>query len=202
MSLPRRTRDFSYTTSSDHYHNPNFELSNSANRHRYDLTARDVIFRHQMANPSTDGQVDVSGRSSGREHIRTWRVKPLLANTDDTPLSSTFFSRENCQILQNAIRAEVHKRTGEVIAEQSYRELLIIMRSIFFQKAVHSVGQVKDQVSYLNSIVLGDVIQPVITHMEMQAYYLKNQGRNPIHEALPISTNIKGRTTLEYRPGF
>lgn len=187
---------------SDHYHNPNFELSNSVYRHRYDLTKRDVIFRHQLASDSVDGQIDISGKYGGDERIRTWKIKPLLANTEETPLSRAFFSRENVQIIQNALRSSIHKQTGKVIAEQNYRELIIIMRNIFFQKAVESTEQIKKQVAYLNSLVLGDIVQPIITHMEMQEYYIKNQGRNPIREALPVSTNVRGRDVLEYNPAF
>lgn len=189
-------------TSSDRYHNPNFESSNSAYRFRYDLTKRDQIFNAQMNRDTVDGEYDVMGNFGATEKIQLHRIKPLLSNTDESPLSRTFFSKENIQILQNAIRAEVYRRTGKVIAEQNYRELLIVMRSIYFLKAVESEEQIRKQIQFLNSLVLKDVVQPIITKMELYEYYLKNQGKNPLPENLPEATSVKGRITLEYNPAF
>ena len=57
----------------------------------------------------------------------------LTGNWTDSPLSIAFFSKENVQINQDAIRAIVHKKTNKVISEQNEDILKIIMRSIFLQ---------------------------------------------------------------------
>ena len=57
----------------------------------------------------------------------------LNGNWQDSTLSKAYFSKNNIQIIQNAIRAGVYKLSKEqyIIAPQCVDTLKIIMRSIF-----------------------------------------------------------------------
>ena len=75
---------------------------------------------------------------------------------DNTILSDTFFSKENIQIIQNGIRAEVYKKSNGkyVIGNQECETLKIIMRSIFLQYSANQPDNIKGQVEQLNKMVL------------------------------------------------
>ncbi len=79
----------------------------------------------------------------------------LTGQWTDTLLSCTFFSKENIQILQNAIRKGVYDRSNGqyVIAPQNCNELKIIMRSIFLQHANNLPCDIKNQIITLNNLV-------------------------------------------------
>ena len=73
-----------------------------------------------------------------------------------TLLSNTYFSKENIEIIQNAIRAEIYKKTEQkyIIDKQDYDQLKIIMRSIFLQYALHKSNNIKEQIEQLNNLDL------------------------------------------------
>lgn len=70
-------------------------------------------------------------------------------------LSQTYFSAQNIQIIQNAIRAGVYKMSGNkyVVAPPNIDNLKIIMRSVYLQYATHDLANVKKEVEKLNEIV-------------------------------------------------
>lgn len=85
-------------------------------------------------------------------------------------LSTTYFSAENIEIIQNAIRAAVYKKTNgvHIIDKQDYDQLKIIMRAVFLQYALHKPDHIREQIEQLNSIVLDYCIPKV--YNELVAY--------------------------------
>ena len=75
----------------------------------------------------------------------------LTGTTTQTHLSNAFFSKENIEIIQNAIKSGVYKMSNErfVIGNQNEDTLKIIMRSIFLQNAKHG-HNVTQEISELN----------------------------------------------------
>ena len=57
----------------------------------------------------------------------------------NTLLSTTFFSLENIQIIQNGIRSGVYEMTNKqhIIDEQDYDTIKTIMRSVFMQYSLN-----------------------------------------------------------------
>ena len=85
-------------------------------------------------------------------------------------LGTTFFSLENIEILQNAIRAEIYRKTDEKykIDKQDYEQLKMIMRSFYLQYALHQDHDIKEQITVLNKMVLDYCIPHV--YGELIAY--------------------------------
>jgi hypothetical protein len=81
--------------------------------------------------------------------------EPTLGQWDETPLSKTFFSKENIQIIQNGIRAGVYEKSNGqyTIGNQDCDALKIIMRSVFLQNAANQPMNIASQVEELNKIV-------------------------------------------------
>tara|TARA_B100000424_G_scaffold253358_1_gene230456 strand:+ start:440 stop:985 length:546 start_codon:yes stop_codon:yes gene_type:complete len=82
-------------------------------------------------------------------------------------LSRTFFSVENIDIIQNAIRAEIYQKTNKthIIDKQNYDQLKMIMRSIYLQYGLHQDHNIKEQVVALNKMVLDFCIPQVYSEL-------------------------------------
>ena len=106
-----------------------------------------------------------------------------------TLLSRTYFSIENIDIIQNAIRAEVYRKSNQkhIIDKQDYDQLKMIMRSIFLQNALHQNHDIKQQIETLNKMVLDFCIPRVYNELIAYLKYkedistLATPMENPIH---------------------
>ena len=97
-----------------------------------------------------NGRIDIMGPNktplfqlydqSNNTNQSTSYKNAMVGNLENTLLSRAFFSAENIQIIQNAIKAGVyHKSNGQhVIGNQDEDTLKIIMRSTFLQFSKHA----------------------------------------------------------------
>lgn len=106
-----------------------------------------------------------------------------------TLLSTAYFSSENVEIIQNAIRADIYKKTNEkyIIDKQNYDQLKIIMRSIFLQQAKHQDTHIREQIEELNKHVLDYCVPYVFSELNAYLKYKRDIStlampmENPIH---------------------
>jgi hypothetical protein len=89
----------------------------------------------------------------------------------ETKLSKLFFSPPNVQIIQNGIRAGVHKMSNGkyIIGQQDHDSLTVIMRSIFLQYAANKPTDIKQQIYELNKMVWDYTIPQL--YGEAQGYH-------------------------------
>ena len=89
---------------------------------------------------------------------------------ENTQLSNTYFSSANIQIIQNNIRAGVHKKSkGKfIIPEQNTDSLKIIMRKVFLEHSLNLSYNISSQIEALNNIV-EDICVPQIM-VEAETY--------------------------------
>jgi hypothetical protein len=122
---------------------------------------------------------------------------------EDSILSNAFFSKENIQIVQNGIRAGVYaKSNGKyVISEQDCDTLKIIMRSIFLQHATHQPGNIRDQISDLNALVLDYCIPKIYGEAEGYIHYKRDVSNMYTPISHPSYSDYKHKT-LELKPWF
>ena len=80
----------------------------------------------------------------------------MTGNWYNTTLSNAFFSKENIAILQNEIRAGVHRLSNGqyIIGPQDSDELKIIMRAMFLQYSKNLPNGVREQIKTLNEYVI------------------------------------------------
>jgi hypothetical protein len=92
-------------------------------------------------------------------------------------LAQVYFSAENIQIVQNALRANVYKMSGNkfVIAPQNIDTLKIIMRSIYLQYAEHYQTNITGQVERLNKLVLDYAVPTVYNETKGYLKYCEDQ---------------------------
>tara|TARA_B100000900_G_scaffold213259_1_gene180710 strand:- start:2625 stop:3167 length:543 start_codon:yes stop_codon:yes gene_type:complete len=106
---------------------------------------------------------------------------------EDSILSKAYFSKENIQIVQNGLRAGVHKMSGEkyIIAPQNVDTLKIIMRSIFIQHAEHNENDITGQIVKLNNLVLDYAVLNVYNEIDGYVKYCRDQSTLVVPMELP-----------------
>jgi hypothetical protein len=122
---------------------------------------------------------------------------------DETTLSRAFFSKENIQILQNGIRAGVHRRSNGqyLVGQQDCDSLKIIMRSVFLQNASNKPTKVAEQIIQLNDIVLNYCIQQVYSEAQGYMKYLDDASTLVVPLSNPMIESTYDKQ-LELKPWF
>ena len=97
------------------------------------------------------------------------------------------------KILQNGIRAGVYRKSGEtqIIGEQDYDTLKIIMRSIFLENAKNSPNNISSQIKELNQIVLNYCIEQIMVELKGYMIYLKDITSMHVPIDHPKMSNVK-----------
>lgn len=116
-------------------------------------------------------------------------------------VSEIFFSNENKNIIQQGIINSVHNISdGEYrIGRQSDQELIIVMRSIYFQHSKNLNFNLQEQVKELNTLVIRWCVDEIIKNIKQYIGYKKSISTLPLpleHSLLPSQ---KGTKTLEIK---
>lgn len=126
----------------------------------------------------------------------------LTGNLEQSQLSNTFFSSENIQIIQNAIKAAVYKLSNNryVLPNQNINNLKIIMRSMYLQYADHNlVDSIRTQIERLNRIVLDYVVPSVYNEAVAYEKYTRDISTLAVPLPLPLQHNREYKQ-LELHP--
>lgn len=157
----------------------------------------------------TNGRVDILGPIGPQfnfadkipiKHCASYR-DALTGSWTDTLLSKMYFSKENIQIIQNAIKHGVYIRSNKqfIIGEQNCDELKIIMRSIFLQHSGNLPCDLKYQISTLNDLVTEYAIKQI--YSEAISYIKYKYDASTMYVPINLATNTSSKgNTLELRP--
>ncbi len=127
----------------------------------------------------------------------------LNGSWSNTPLSDTFFSRENINMLQNGLRYGVYEKSNNqfVIGNQNNDELKIIMRSIFLQNSKNLPTNITEQIVNLNNKVLDYGVNQVYGEVESYMKYKRDASSLVSPMDLPSLTKENNKQ-LEYKTFF
>ena len=94
----------------------------------------------------------------------------LRGNIECSTLSKAYFSKENMQIVQNAIRAGVYEKSNKqyIIGQQDIVSLKIIMRAIFLQYSRNIQNNITKEIEFINNIVVQHCVPKIMS--EAKAY--------------------------------
>ncbi len=114
----------------------------------------------------------------------------MTGNWSATILSKAFFSAENFEIIQNAIKAGVyHNSKGTyVIGNQDEDTLKIIMRSTFLQFSSNTHQNITGQISNLNQLVVDYAVPQVIGEAEGYVKFKNDVSTLAVPMKRPMST--------------
>jgi hypothetical protein len=119
-----------------------------------------------------------------------------------TPLNELFFSKMNMDAVQDGIRYRVYVESNQrfVIGRQSERELMVVMRSIYYQYARHMPTDIVGQVRELNARVIEWCVKEVLSNLLQHEQYKKDISQLPIPLPRAPIASMKGTRTLELTP--
>lgn len=122
----------------------------------------------------------------------------------ETNLSKLFFSAPNIQIIQNGIRAGVHKMSNGkyVVGQQDMDSLAVIMRSVFLQNAVNLPTGITGQIADLNNIVLKYCISSVYGEANGYMQYLSDVSSIAVPMEPPVMDNKEVKRTYRMNDWF
>ena len=91
----------------------------------------------------------------------------LTGTLQESEVSKLYFSQENLDYLQSQIISRVYNKTNKKygVGRQSDDELLIVMRSIYFQHCKNYNKDLDKQVNVLNEIVLDYCVDNVYSNL-------------------------------------
>lgn len=114
-----------------------------------------------------------------------------------TNLSNLYFSEQNINNIQNQIRFNVYKATGQTIGRQSDTELKIIMRSYYLQYGKNDPNNLKAQVLELNSFVLNYCTPKIIDELKQHLGYIQDIQNLPMPLERPMNMSSAGTKYLK-----
>ena len=125
----------------------------------------------------------------------------LRGSWTDTPLSILFFSKENIDLLQIAIKRGVYEMSKQqyIIGNQDYDELKIIMRSIYFQESRNLPNDITNQIRGLNQKVIEYSVKQIYEAAIGYIKYKRDVSNGPTIPQHPVNSSNKGNT-LELGP--
>ena len=158
----------------------------------------------------TNGRVDILGPIGPQfnfadkipiKHCASYR-DALTGSWTDTLLSKMYFSKENIQIIQNAIKHGVYIRSNKqfIIGEQNCDELKIIMRSIFLQHSKNMPDKITEQIIELNNMVLDYAVSQIMG--EAIGYIKFTNDSSVMHTPMERPSNTQDFKILEQQPWF
>lgn len=127
-----------------------------------------------------------------------------LGQWDETPLSISYFSKENIQIIQNGIRAGVYEKSNGqyLIGTQDCDALKVIMRAIFLQYSANLPNQIAAQIGQLNKMVLEYSVPRVFGEAQGYVKYLYDASTLAVPLATPICDSQYDKRTYKMPKWF
>lgn len=161
---------------------------------------------------STNGRIDIMGPNINQFSLfdkiplnneASSFHDAMTGNFQDSTLSNAYFSKENMQIIQNAIRAGVYEVSNQqyIIDNQNTDTLKIIMRSVFLQSSTNLPNNITQQIESLNDLVIKYCIKQIYSEAQSYINYKRDVSTmyKPIDRPTQPDYNNK---TLELKPWF
>jgi len=126
----------------------------------------------------------------------------IRGNFEKNPLNQAYFSPENFQINQNAIRKTVYDASGEIIDPVSTDDLFIVMRSLYLQYSRNLPTNIAAQIAELNARVTAFCVPKILSEVSMFKTYTKDISTLPVPLQHPQNINAAGTRTLPFKPFF
>ena len=116
-------------------------------------------------------------------------------------LNNLFLSPENIEYLQQKIRYAVFIASNRqhMIGKQSERELVIIMRSIYYTYGKNVPGTpdvIKKQIADLNDLVVQECVSKILSELQAYIRYLHDASTTNFPNDRPVNVNNTGLKQL------
>lgn len=116
---------------------------------------------------------------------------PISTVWEDSILSEAFFSIANTKIIQNAIRANVFRKTNKIISPVDDDILTMTMKTIFIGNAKNLPNNITNQIKNINNIVINFSVDRVLLNLKGHLHYLNDISTLPKPNDRPMLTDSK-----------
>jgi len=125
-------------------------------------------------------------------------IKGVHVNND---ISRVFFSKDNIDALQDAIRYQVYIKTCKkhVIDRQSDTELKVIMRATYLEHALHATKDILKEIQRLNLIVMDFCVSRILQEINIYLRYKEDISHLPVPMDRGNFVSSKGTKVLELK---
>jgi hypothetical protein len=163
-------------------------------------------------NNFTNGKVNIMGPNVSTKFSMMDKI-PLTTKTDysnvltgtfeRTRLSDAYFSQDNIQIIQNALKKGVYDKSNQTILidEQPQDELVSIMRSMFYQHSKNLDNNIPQQIQELNNHVINFSVNTLFNEAVAYLKYKEDSSKMHVPMSRPLYSN-KTDKTLQQKPYF
>ena len=129
---------------------------------------------------------------------KNFQEEALYGIQETSQLNQLFFCSANMKIIQDKIRYEVYLKTDKkhIIDNQSEIELEIVMRSTYLQHSPNLPNKIKEQIQYLNDLVVNWCVEKIIPEIYQYEGYLKQVEYMPVPIEHPVNLSSKGTRNL------
>jgi hypothetical protein len=124
----------------------------------------------------------------------------IRGNFEKTVLNQAYFSPDNFQIVQNAIRFRVYKKTQKVIDPVSTDDLFMAMRAIFLQYGRNLPNNISGQIAELNERVVAWCLPNILAEVSFYDTYKKDISTMPVPLQHPQNLSHAGTKSLPLKP--
>ena len=130
--------------------------------------------------------------------------EPTIGIWNETPISQAYFSQNNIQIIQNAIRAGVYHKSNKqfVVGQQDCDALKVIMRSVYLTHAANQTINLMEQIENLNQLVVDYCMDQVYKEAIGYKKYLRDVSSIADPMALPTYDSQMDKKELKLKPWF
>jgi hypothetical protein len=111
-----------------------------------------------------------------------------------TPLWYAFFSGQNINIIQTALRDTVKRETGYMIDPQKEDDLLVFMGKVYTNYSrSNSDKSLSEQIRIMNAAVVKETSEQVKSGILQQVYYLRDRSTGLRVLDQPVNTSTYGK---------
>ena len=123
-----------------------------------------------------------------------FQYQSMIGIQEPTMLNKTFFSKENLNLIQDMIRYSVYEKSPNkyIISRQSDIDLQIVMRSIFLQHSPNLNYNIREQIKYLDQMVVDWCVPRIIEEVNQYVGYVNDLTKLPMPIDLPQNLSSKG----------
>lgn len=190
------------------YKNQNNHNINDTNNNSLNYREKSILLKEEVNR--INGRVNILNTepvpsfplfNQGKQRFEKYSSEALRGIQILTPLSSSFFSKQNINDIQNMIRYNIWILSNReyIIGRQSEVDLHLVMRSTYLQYSQNMPTNIKKQIKYLNTLVLDWCIPRIFSEVEQFMAYRKNVSALPKPIERSVNMSISGTKTLELK---
>lgn len=128
---------------------------------------------------------------------KNYQSKAVININEPSSISNLFFSEQNINNIQDTIRYNVYKLSGQIISRQSDTDLKIVMRSYFLQYGKNNPKFLKEQLIDLNNHVLGYCVPRIYDELLQHQDYIRDVQSLPMPIERPKNMSSVGTKYLK-----